>query len=250
MTRFAHRGLRYGEVWFDEDPLEPPRVDIVRFRGRTQPLSGASCERFDTLQLDISQLSDRILARMSETTRYEIHRAESRDALVSKVWLEPPLAVLDEFIEFYADFAGSKHLPSEAPLLVAYLRSGRLNITRVERERSTLVWHAYVRGRSLTRLLRSASTLESANSLDRTLIGRANRWLHWQDMKAFSAAGISTYDFGGWYNGSTDTRRLSINRFKSGFGGRPTVTYDCLLPRTGKGRLFLAARDIIGRVRR
>ena len=56
------------------------------------------------------------------------------------------------------------------------------------------------------------------------------------------SAGISTYDFGGWYDGTTDQERLSINKFKEQFGGQVVKNYICEQALTLKGALFLRLR--------
>lgn len=75
----------------------------------------------------------------------------------------------------------------------------------------------------------------------RNLIGRANRFHHWQDMLRFKQAGIRVYDFGGWYQGTTDTEKLGINRFKAEFGGTVVTNYNCKLLLTAKSRWLVNA---------
>jgi len=53
----------------------------------------------------------------------------------------------------------------------------------------------------------------------RNLIGRANRWLHYQDMRRFKAKGFALYDFGGYAKDSGDVDLQRINQFKEGFRG-------------------------------
>ena len=62
-------------------------------------------------------------------------------------------------------------------------------------------------------------------------------------MVRFKSAGISTYDFGGWYEGTTDHERLRINKFKEQFGGEIVKNYICEQALTLKGALFLRIRS-------
>jgi hypothetical protein len=55
--------------------------------------------------------------------------------------------------------------------------------------------------------------------------------------------GIERFDFGGWYNGTTDEKLLRINAFKEQFGGVKTRRYHSMLAASGKGRLYLKLRE-------
>ena len=72
---------------------------------------------------------------------------------------------------------------------------------------------------------------------------RANRLLFWNDILHFQEQRLQTLDFGGWYPGQSDTRRLGINKFKEGFGGRRAKTYQCDRGCTLKGKAALWIRD-------
>jgi hypothetical protein len=75
-------------------------------------------------------------------------------------------------------------------------------------------------------------------------IGRANRFHHWMDILDFQDEGMFQFDFGGWYPGSKDEARLSINRFKESFGGEVRTTYNGERALSSKGRAYLAVRSI------
>ena len=57
-------------------------------------------------------------------------------------------------------------------------------------------------------------------------IGRANRWLIWQDILYFKRLGVIEFDFGGRYEGKEDTERLRINEFKDSFGAELEKNYN------------------------
>jgi lipid II:glycine glycyltransferase (peptidoglycan interpeptide bridge formation enzyme) len=75
------------------------------------------------------------------------------------------------------------------------------------------------------------------------LIGRANRWLHWQDMLRLKQMGLERYDWGGLFEDDSTPERAGINSFKKHFGGRQERTYDCTVPVTLRGRIYLPLRD-------
>jgi lipid II:glycine glycyltransferase (peptidoglycan interpeptide bridge formation enzyme) len=71
------------------------------------------------------------------------------------------------------------------------------------------------------------------------MLGRANRYHHWEDMLRFKKSGISVYDFGGWYVGDTDQEKLRINDFKNKFGGQIVKNFNCNYCINIKGSLYL-----------
>lgn len=134
----------------------------------------------------------------------------------------------NEFITFYNDFASTKGL---APIGIGLLEYGEnLVITKAVSEGEILVMHAYLLDRSegRVRLLYSASLYrkEQMGGTKRSWIGRANRLLHFEDMKTFKAMGFSIYDMGGYAFGTADDSLQRINLFKDGFGGQMVVEND------------------------
>lgn len=55
--------------------------------------------------------------------------------------------------------------------------------------------------------------------------------------------GITRYDWGGLFEDESVPERAGINQFKKDFGGQRVRTYDCTVPVTIKGRIWLPVRD-------
>jgi hypothetical protein len=90
------------------------------------------------------------------------------------------------------------------------------------------------------RLLFSASHFRGQGETAlRSLIGRANRLLHWRDLVAFKQQGFNCYDWGGWHAG-TEEVLVRINQFKESFGGDRCPLYDSKLGVSWMGRLAVA----------
>ena len=244
MITYRKKLCRIGELWFDEEPGDA-RVDVVRFFQRPAPLPGVHCEEFYSLVIDLGQDLEAILADLDADVRYRLRRAE-RDGLVYERCDPGDRALLAGFCHFYDEFASLKGLPPiNRARLWAYASQGALELSRVGTAgNGTLVWHAYYRGGQRVRGLHSASLYRrSADSSHRSLVGRANSYLHWQDMVTFKAEGIIWYDMGGWYPGRADAAKLGINKFKEDFGGRLVRGFNGETGVTGKGRLLLWLRD-------
>lgn len=241
----TRKGLQFAECWFDEE-LGEAKPDIVNYMQRPARADGSDCEEFHTIIIDLQQHSDQILEAIKKDTRYEIRRAETKDMLTS-AWIVPDMEIATQFCDFYDSFAQTKGLSAiNRERINLYARSGNLGLSNVAAEAGdTLVWHAYFQTGNRARLLHSASLFrEAQDSAFRSMVGRANRFLHWHDMLKLKEMGVKQYDLGGWYPGSEDQERLSINKFKQEFGGEGVVEYNAEVAVSAKGQMYKLARRV------
>ncbi len=242
---YKRKGVRYQEVWFDEPVCAG--LDIVIGRQRASCPVGFKGDSFHTITIDLTQTQDQISAAIDKDTRYEIRRAEKSDHL-SFQFFNQPLEYLEEFCSFYNDFASAKGLQQIGLARLAQMtNAGHFVLSRVIADQRPLVWHAYYCVAGRARLLYSASQFRGKDSGLRSLIGRANRYLHWRDILEFKMAGYRIYDLGGWNpDGAGDVEKQRINSFKEAFGGHRVVEYNFTYPTSTKGRLamlFKAAKS-------
>jgi len=243
MIRYQGRAASYGEVWYDERPLSADGVDILVYRQQTAPIANTRHTPFLSLVNDLCVDDQAIAAAFSKECRYEIRRAGAKDALAMTQFGEADGA-LAQFIAFYQDFAEQKSLaPVDVQWLEAACGTGRLLFTTAAQGGDTLVWHAYLLCAPTARLMHSASLFRDRDPSFRALVGRANRWLHWNDMLRLKSLGMAAYDWGGMFEDETTPDRAGINRFKRSFGGRPVRSYDCTAALSLKGRVYLPLRD-------
>lgn len=177
---------------------------------------------FHTIHIDLSLGEDQIFNGFAKNTRYEVRRSDKDDVSFRIV------DNLDEFVEFYASFARSKGRDViSREELNGY--GGHLVVTAAVHNGVDLVMHSYLvdKEASVVRLLHSASDFRSATTNElKSVIGRANRRLHWMDMQRFKADGFSIYDFGGFAVNHVDDELAKINEFKRGFGGEVVEQYE------------------------
>jgi hypothetical protein len=242
-TRFS----RLAEFFFDEES-EPPDVDIIEHFQRSRPIPGARCRDSYTHHLDLRQDPQTLFSAFSPTCQYQIRRAE-RDELKEEAWMSARDELVDDFIAFFDRCARGKGLPlAPAKRLRTLTKAGVLDLSTVTRHDDPLVWHAYFRAGNRVRLLHSASLLRAHNdTATPNMIGRANRYLHWYDILRYQDAGISLFDFGGWYSGRDDDELLRTNAFKESFGGRVVHEFHCAVPTSIRGRVALFARRLRNR---
>lgn len=243
MIRLKGHCVTYGEVWFDEEPPPSPGVDVLVFQRRDRPIADARTVLLHSMQHDLTCALDEVQKRFHDTCRYQIRRADSKDDL-SFEQVADPAERLDEFAAFYDQFTRQKLVWAvDRQWLGAAAAEGRLELTCATRRGEQLVWHAYIHSGASTSLEYSASLYRGGSTEYRALVGRANRWLHWQDMIAFKAAGVRCYDWGGLFADESTPERAGINEFKRTFGGVPVRSYQCSLPVTLRGCVWLPVRE-------
>ena len=242
-----------------ELPAAMPEVDVL-YCMHCRAIPDPAYERYveyvegeeHTLLCDLSKSEEQLFKQMSASTRTVIRRAETNDSLVFKAYSPQDLSrsndILLEFADFYDGFARSRGRP---PLrrddLLAQARAGLLWLTTAQKDGEALVLRCYHAARGRARLWFTCSHFRQQESDRRNLIGRAHRWLIWQDMRKFRSNAFTTYDLGSWYAGTADKALLNINRFKEGFGGEKTRLYTLAIPLSLRGRAYLPALSIYKR---
>jgi len=258
VIRIQGRAVVYGEVWFDEAPPHGSGlagVDVLVYHwrparvpnGRPYRTGPAPEQPMHSLQTDLAPSPEAIFAQFDETCRRHIRRAERDDGLRFEV-LASAAGGLEEFAEFYDQFARQKGLwLADRHWLARSAEAGQLTLSCVACGGERLVWHAHLRAGSTVQLAHSVSLYRGTRDDHRALVARANRWLHWRDMLGFKAAGLSRYDWGGMFEPESTAEQAGINRFKRSFGGRPVLAYQCAVPVTLRGRVWLRVSGALRR---
>jgi hypothetical protein len=245
-TRGWTTNANFAQVFFevpDSDTL--PECDVLFCLQIPEPPKGHYSWPFSTLVLDLERPESSILGAMKPETRRQIRQMERNGAYVTDIMPDPSGALVDEFCTFYDGFARLKGVESLHPEeMNAIARQQRLVLGCArDLEGRAVVWHAYYRGATRAVQLCSASHFRNAASpSERATVGKANRWLHWQEVLYFRRTGIALFDFGGWYAGSSDQELLRINQFKEEFGGSILHEWNSRLGCSAKGKAFVAIR--------
>ncbi|MBS0301344.1 MAG: hypothetical protein JSR16_04150, partial [Proteobacteria bacterium] len=218
-----------------------------------QPVNFGTCTAFHTLTLDLRASEDELLRGMDKGTRYEIRRAQTKDAVRWRTQRLDGKNDLHQFVDAYEMCLqpGNATRRLNVDKLGRFVRAGFLDVSVVEDlQGDVLTWHVHVLAGGIARLLYSVSPASRSPESDRrNLAGRANRFHHWMDIKNFKDRELNIMDFGGFYEGSDDLKKLEINKFKQCFGGKRVVTWNCLYPTSMLGRLALAVWGIRPKMR-
>jgi len=243
MIYLRGRGAVYGEVWFAEQPARDCGADIVQYRFHGAPAAGARATTLLSMVTDLSPEEEAIAGGFGKDCRYKIRRAETKDGLRLEFSAEPERR-LGEFADFFDAFAKQKdHSRCDRHWLAAACEAGQLALSVAYRGEEALVWHAHVLCMTPAGLQYTASHFRGQDSDFRALVGRANRWLHWKDMQKLRSMGFTRYDWGGLFADESTPERAGINRFKRDFGGEEIRVYECAVPASLRGRVYLPLRD-------
>jgi hypothetical protein len=198
------------------------------------------------LQINLVKDEESIFSCFKKNTKYEIIRAKNKDGIIIKTLDKTER---EKFFTFYDEFAATKHLRPlgrrETNLL---LDNDKFVIRTALYNDEPIVYHSYITANGRARLTQSSSLFRAVeDAAFVNLIGRANRLLHWEDMRYFKQLGFSIYDLGGVSVDTTNAETQAVNRFKESFGGAPATEYNMLIPVSLKGWLYVAYRKLRGK---
>lgn len=219
---FPLQRLPFGKAthtWFAErpDPADARGFAIYYQAMSTTPARGFVREIKHTKFISLLGTEEDIFDQIGKNTKHKIKRAIAEGGLRFSI-IENP----DEVRELYNQFARSKGRP---PLDERSFRAywPKMLATKISADHEPLVMHAFLVDEGLKRAnhLYSASTFRTTEDSDlRSLIGRANRALHYLNMLNFKDRGLAIYDLGGYAFGTQDPELQEVNEFKDGFGGQ------------------------------
>lgn len=242
MIAMKYGPFTLGEAYFQRIQA-PPGLDAVLYRQLPSPEGLVRPVGQATLLLDLSQPEEELFQAIEKNARYKIRRSETKDGTRCRLLAGPEItdAYLADLAERYRELAQTKGLgPMNLQRLRQFRSAGMLYIGQADAEEGeTLVWHVYLVVHRRARLFYSLSRFrDSEDSQFQNRVGRANRHLHWEDLRALKALGVATYDFGGFYLGQTDEAKLRINHFKLEFRGVQVMEYNGFQVRSLRGRLL------------
>jgi hypothetical protein len=233
------------DLYFDEPIPSGMKPDIIRYNQWSMPVGGAKCQPFSTIVLDLTRSHHELLSHIRSHTRRKLRRAE-KDNLVCESSNGGNLDIVRTIADHFDRCGHLKNLvkASRARLFIL-ARSGALDVSFVHDGRGEILSAiSYLRMPGRARALYAAAAFRRTKDLARrAAIGRANRYLVWQDILRLKKAGVRMFDFGGYYTGSEDQEKLRINTFKEEFGGVVLHEYNCQAPVTLTGSAALWAME-------
>ncbi len=127
-----------------------------------------------------------------------------------------------KFVEFFKSFVRKRNLVETTHDKIDSLSGNKL-ITEAQLDEQTLVFHLYICDGKIARLLYSATRIDEV--VAKSVVGRTNRFLRYEDIRYFKEHGYETYDLAGYAKDMQDSKLQRINAFKESFGGKVVEEY-------------------------
>ena len=242
--------IRAVETWFDEDPVSFKGVDVWICYRRSHPVSSRGWLYFYTIQMDLNLSPEALLKKMRESTMRDILAARDKDKLTTLFNTSPSEDDIDAFARHYDE---NPLIEGQSPIdrgrLRALKSTGLVNLAEVQDMEGTVLVRHFLQCHKRSGIVQPCYqvSLLYRNADDpakKRTIGRANRFLYYSEFLFYKAQGFQIYDQNGWYAGIEDEKRLKINLFKEGFGGRILYGYDCEKAVSLRGWIYLMLRAI------
>jgi hypothetical protein len=227
IIRKRKAGLNATQKWFSDKVKGLDCLSIMIYKQVDFEIRASAffyCEMFHTLHSDLTLADEEIVKKISSTVRNEIKRAEREGCVFN------PLESKENFILLYNDFAKQRGI---ACLTIDKLMELNENLiltsTSVDGELTAV--HSYLVDYDLkkVRLLHSG-TQRFSEELDRNMIARSNKFLHYKDLIHFKKDGFRVYDWGGITFDTEDKGLQGINKFKESFGGELVIQKELYSP--------------------
>jgi len=246
---YERKWLKRNEIWFCEDmesAVTKSEADLVLVH-RIDRLSiddrcsSAIINKQHSLITDLKAEPEELFQRLNKNYRYEINRA-NKEGVQCVSYLSKDLRsnpeVLALFEREYSDFVRSKGIANayNKPAMDQYIANSNVLLTRASKDGKVYAQHIYLHDETIARLLYSVSNFRT-EGLDPSLVGRANKYLHWYDIQYLCKEGIEILDWGGI---SSIENPNGVDRFNKGFGGEECTYYNVTIGRSIRGRLAIS----------
>jgi hypothetical protein len=247
---YIKHGLRVNAIWFCSDTSEvinQSKADFIFLHGvRSNIFKNSIVNSQHTLITNLEETSEDIFKQISKNCRYEINRAKKENiecVVLEADALKRNPVMLSTFKREYDDFTRLKGIPNtyNEGAMDKYIENGNVILTKAFKGDEDYAQHIYVSDKKNARLLYSVSKFRT-EGLDRNLIGRANKYLHWNDIQYLQSHSFQLLDWGGL---SSLTDPNGVDKFKKEFGGYEDQYYNIIVGKSLIGRLVVLVKKII-----
>lgn len=172
-----------------------------------------------TLEISLLQSIDDLKAGMVKSYRQQIRQSEETGIQFKEI------PNREDYVSFYNAFAEGKGLPLLSKKRI-WEYGSKFQVVGAYLGDTLLAAHTYLLDNETktVRVFHSA-TQRLNEEIDRNLVGKANKYLHYCGMVYYKEKGFEIYDFGGIAYNSTDPGLQGINTFKTQFGGEVVESY-------------------------
>lgn len=257
-STYRKKFLTVNQIWYPCETTilqllkQKRKADIIFVHGVSkEETKGAfrGWQEYHTCMNDITLDEEQMLTNINKAVKYQFRRSE-KDEIEVKFYEPEDIRnnpeLLDIFTDIYERMYQSKGSDTKFNITAVkeYLAANAIVFSSVWHAGEMLVFHSYIRDEKDTRLLHSASCFRE-ESADQSMIGRANKRLHWEDIKYFKTKGLLRYDWGGI---SDFENPNGIDEFKLKFGGDKITYYNVFTGNTLLGKAAVTAMKLLKRI--
>lgn len=178
-----------------------------------------------TTVVNLNESLDILNSKIAKNYRYEIKKTLNLGYSIKHHHSDiiNEINLLNQFKIDYINFTRSKKIKNtfNERALNELIKQDKVVISSISKNEEIFAYHVYVQDTNVARLLYSVSNFRDTN-LDPSVVGMANKRLHWEDIKFFKENKIETLDLGGISNFENPN---GVDRFKLGFGGEKKELY-------------------------
>lgn len=243
--------LKTKHVWFEDDNKKENRSDVIVLHACAYSnYPGGIAERQYSLISDIAKES--IWDDFNKTVKNEVLRS-GREGIEVFFYTSDDIKknpeIIREFEEVFHGMYEEKEIKGkwlDKRLIDAYVEADALLLTVACMDGKKQVWHTYIYGNGNARLLYSCSCFREIDKELQKAIGRANKYLHWQDIKFLKQNNVEKYDWGGLSGIDSPN---GIDKFKMSFGGEIVEYYNITVLHSTKARIFYGLKNVMKRIK-
>lgn len=255
-TSYKKKFLTVNQIWYPKSVtvsellLQKRKADMLFVHGVDDSEKKGIfrfAQEYHTCMSDLTLAEDKLLSAVNKAVRYQFRRSDKDGIEIrfyAKADIEADEALLKEFAAIYEEMYRSKGIDAKFNMTAVkkYMQTDSIIFSAIWHEGSMIVFHSYIYDDTDARLLHSASCFRSGDDAEQSMIGRANKRLHWEDMKYFKNIGLLRYDWGGI---SDFENPNGIDEFKLKFGGEKITYYNIVAGNTLLGKLAVAAMKVM-----
>lgn len=255
---YQKKFLKVNQIWYPGKRTvgsllkEKRKADILFVHGAPIEETKGSFrgwQEYHTCRNDLTISEEDMLTNINKAVKYQFRRSEKDNieiAFYTREDIEKHPELLNTFQDIYARMYRSKGSDTKLNVtaIERYLAVDGIIFSAAIHEGEVLVFHSYICDNEEARLLHSASCFRE-ESADQSMIGRANKRLHWEDIKYFKQKGLLRYDWGGI---SDFENPNGIDEFKLKFGGEKITYYNIFAGNTVLGKVAVLAMKAMKKV--
>lgn len=222
---YKKKFVKINSYWFyDSQDIPQGLISIVH--DSKDKIEGALNRDHYTLDTDLHEDETVLFSKLSKNYKYEINKVINDYKLTHDTIININKEDMLKFQFEYNSFCRLKGIKNtfNKRLITELSEKNLLLLTRASLDGKNLAQHLYVVYEGQARLLYSVSNFRQSN--EEKLIGKANKWLHWEDMIYLKHNNFHELDWGGV---SSKELNDGIDIFKKRFGGTLNKKYFCIV---------------------